>query len=81
MYKMIAFQAPLVSPLRIERDRLFHKSRMKIDGQNSKLHNYKMNITDLLPSCLNTLKPRKKICSVAICMSQGSITFPLLSQV
>ena len=78
---MIASQAPLVSPLRIERDRFFHKSRVKIDGQNSKLHHYKLTITDLLPSCLNTLKPRKKICSVAICMSQGSITFLLLSQV
>ena len=78
---MIASQAPLVSPLRIERDRFFHKNRVKIDGQNSKLHHYKLIITDLLPSCLNTLKPRKKICSVAICMSQGSITFLLLSQV
>ena len=65
---MIASQAPLVSPLRIERDRLFDKSRVKIDGQNSKLHNYKMTISDLLPSCLNTLKPRKKIYSDPICM-------------
>ena len=81
MYKMIASQAPLVSPLRIERDRLFHKSRVKIDGQNSKLHHNKMTITDLLPSCLHTLKPRKKIYNVAICMSQRSTTFPLLTQV